>query len=49
VLQGSADFVVFTDKRLIAVNVQGMTGKKRDVISLPLDSRATLTSVSFGT
>ena len=29
------DFVVFTDKRLIAVNVQGMTGKKRDVTSLP--------------
>ena len=24
------DFVVFTDKRLIAVNVQGITGKKRD-------------------
>jgi Bacterial PH domain len=24
------DFVVFTDKRLIAVNVQGMTGKQRD-------------------
>ena len=29
------DFVVFTDKRLIAVNVQGMTGKKRDYTSLP--------------
>lgn len=29
------DFVVFTDKRLIAVNVQGMTGKKRDFTSLP--------------
>jgi hypothetical protein len=29
------DFVVFTDKRLIAVNVQGMTGKKRDFSSLP--------------
>jgi hypothetical protein len=29
------DFVVFTDKRLIAVNVQGMTGKKQDFTSLP--------------
>jgi hypothetical protein len=29
------DFVVFTDKRLIAVNIQGMTGKKRDFSSLP--------------
>jgi hypothetical protein len=29
------DFVVFTDKRMIAVNVQGMTGKKRDFTSLP--------------
>lgn len=29
------DFVAFTNKRLIAVNVQGMTGKKRDFTSLP--------------
>ena len=29
------DFVVFTDKRLIAVNVQGMTGRKKDFTSLP--------------
>jgi hypothetical protein len=29
------DFVVFTDKRIIAVNVQGITGKKRDFTSLP--------------
>ena len=29
------DFVVFTDKRLIAVNVQGMSGKKRDYSSMP--------------
>lgn len=29
------DFVVFTDKRIIAVNVQGITGKKRDFSSLP--------------
>lgn len=29
------DGVVFTDKRLIAVNVQGITGKKKDFSSLP--------------
>lgn len=29
------DFVVFTNKRLIAVNVQGITGRKRDFTSLP--------------
>ncbi|ACU36041.1 PH domain-containing protein [Actinosynnema pretiosum subsp. pretiosum] len=29
------DFVVFTDKRVIAVNVQGMTGRKKDFTSLP--------------
>jgi hypothetical protein len=33
--RGIRDFVVFTDKRLIAVNIQGMTGKKRDFTSLP--------------
>ncbi len=29
------DFVIFTDKRIIAVNVQGLTGKKKDFTSLP--------------
>ena len=29
------DFVIFTSKRIIAVNVQGMTGKKKDFTSLP--------------
>ena len=29
------DSVVFTNKRLITVNVQGLTGKKRDYSSLP--------------
>jgi hypothetical protein len=33
--KGPRDFVVFTDKRLIAVNVQGLTGKKQDFTSLP--------------
>ena len=30
-----SDSVVFTNKRLIAINVQGLTGKKRDYSSLP--------------
>lgn len=29
------DGVVFTDKRIIAVNVQGITGSKKDYSSLP--------------
>lgn len=29
------DVVAFTNKRVISVNVQGMTGKKRDFTSLP--------------
>ncbi len=33
--KGTRDMVIFTNKRLIVVNVQGMTGKKRDYSSLP--------------
>ena len=33
--KGMRDSVVFTNKRLITVNVQGLTGKKRDYSSLP--------------
>ena len=29
------DGVVFTTKRIIAVNIQGITGKKKDITSLP--------------
>lgn len=29
------DYVVFTDKRIISVNIQGLTGKKKDYTSLP--------------
>lgn len=29
------DYVVFTDMRVISVNVQGVTGKKKDFTSLP--------------
>ena len=33
--KGVRDYVVFTNKRVIAVNVQGVTGKKKDFTSLP--------------
>lgn len=33
--QAIRDGVVFTNKRIIAVNVQGITGKKKDFTSLP--------------
>lgn len=33
--QAIRDYVIFTNKRIIAVNVQGITGKKKDFTSLP--------------
>ncbi len=33
--QGVRDGVVFTNKRIFAINVQGITGKKKDFTSLP--------------
>jgi hypothetical protein len=33
--RGVRDYVVFTDKRLVAVNVKGISGKKRDYTTLP--------------
>lgn len=33
--QALRDGVVFTNKRILAVNVQGITGKKVDITSLP--------------
>lgn len=33
--KGIRDYVVFTDKRFISVNVQGITGKKQDLTSMP--------------
>ena len=29
------DYIIFTNKRIIAVNVQGLTGKKKDFTTLP--------------
>ncbi|GAB3593340.1 PH domain-containing protein [Angustibacter peucedani] len=33
--KGIRDYIVFTSKRIIAVNVQGISGKKKDFTSLP--------------
>ena len=33
--KGIRDYVAFTNKRIISVNVQGMTGKKKDFTSMP--------------
>ena len=33
--QGIRDGVVFTNKRIFAINVQGFTGKKKDFTTLP--------------
>ena len=33
--RGIRDGVVFTNKRIITINVQGLTGKKKDFTSLP--------------
>jgi hypothetical protein len=33
--QGIRDGVVFTNKRIISINVQGITGKKKDFTSMP--------------
>ena len=33
--QGTRDGIVFTNKRIIAINIQGVTGKKKDITSMP--------------
>lgn len=33
--KGYRDGIVFTDKRIIAINIQGLSGKKKDVTSIP--------------
>ena len=43
------DFVVFTNRRVIAVNVQGMTGKKRDFTSLPYNKVQAFSVETAGT
>ena len=47
--KGVRDYVVFTNKRLIAVNVQGITGKKRDYTSLPYSKVQSFSVETAGT
>ena len=43
------DYVVFTDKRVISVNVQGLTGKKKDYTSLPYSKIVAFSIETAGT
>ena len=36
--QGYRDGIVFTNKRIITINIQGTTGKKKDLTSIPYGS-----------
>lgn len=47
--KGMRDYVVFTDKRIIAVNVQGLTGKKKDFTSLPFSKVVAFSTETAGT
>lgn len=47
--KGVRDFVAFTNKRVIAVNIQGMTGKKRDFTSLPYSKVQSFSVETAGT
>ena len=43
------DYVAFTDKRIIAVNVQGVTGKKKDFTTLPYSKIQSFSVETSGT
>lgn len=43
------DYVVFTDRRFIAVNVQGITGKKQDFTSMPYKNITVFSIETAGT
>lgn len=47
--KGMRDMVIFTNKRIIAVNVQGLTGKKKDYSSLPYSKIQAFSVESAGT
>ena len=47
--KGARDYVVFTDRRVIAVNIQGITGSKRDYSSLPLSKIQAFSIETAGT
>lgn len=47
--QSIRDGVVFTNKRIIAINVQGITGKKKDFTSIPYSKITTYSLETAGT
>ena len=47
--KGIRDYIVFTSKRIIAVNVQGITGKKKDFTSLPFSKVQAFSLETAGT
>lgn len=47
--KGIRDYIAFTSKRIIAVNVQGITGKKKDFTSLPYAKVQAFSVESAGT
>lgn len=46
--QSIRDGVVFTNKRIIAINVQGLTGKKKDFTSIPYSKITTFSIETAG-
>ena len=46
--QSIRDGVVFTNKRIIAINVQGITGKKQDYTSIPYSKISTFSLETAG-
>lgn len=49
VFKAIRDFVVFTNKRAISVNVQGITGSKKDFTSLPYSKVSVFSVETAGT
>ena len=47
--KGIRDYIVFTSKRIIAVNAQGLTGKKKDYTSLPFSKVQAFSLETAGT
>jgi hypothetical protein len=47
--KGMRDMVIFTSKRIIAVNIQGLSGKKKDFTSLPYSKIQAFSVESAGT
>ena len=46
--QSTRDGIVFTNKRIIAINVQGITGKKKDFTSIPYSKITTFSLETAG-